>query len=55
MSVLMTKESVSGKNRGFVIKDGMLRTYEQERAGLSYFYSKRKVQEDGVSTTSPDV
>ena len=55
MSVLRTGESVSGKNRGFVKKDGKLRTYEQERAGLSYFYGKRKVHEDGVSTSAPDV
>ena len=55
VSVLKTRESVCGKNRGFVKKDGMLRTYEQERAGLSYFYGKRKVHEDRVSTSAPDV
>ena len=54
-SVLKTKESISGKSRGFVKKDELLRTYEQERASLSYFYGKRKVHEDGVSTAMPDV
>ena len=55
MSVLKTKKSISGTNRGFVKKDGMLRTYEQERAGLLYFYGKRKVDEDDVSTTALDI
>ena len=55
VSVLKTRESISGKNRGFVKKDGMLRTNVQERAVLSYFYGKRKVDEDGVSTTTPDI
>ena len=55
VSVLKTRESISGTNRGFVKKDGMLRTYEKERAGLSHFYGKRKVDENRVSTTTPDI
>ena len=32
---MLTRESITGKNRGFVKKDGMLRTYDQERIDLS--------------------
>jgi hypothetical protein len=30
-------------------------TYLQERAGFSYFYPKRKVWDDGVSTEPLDI
>ena len=55
VSMLKTKESISGRNRGFVKKDGMPRTFEQERAGLAYFYGKRKVDDNGVSTAALDI
>jgi hypothetical protein len=32
-----------------------IHTYKQKRDGLSYFYGKRKVSEDGVSTTPLDI
>ncbi|XP_068699900.1 uncharacterized protein [Montipora foliosa] len=47
----MTEESAgSGINRGFRFVDGKMRAYWQRKTGLSYFYCKRIVLEDGLST-----
>ena len=54
-SVLRDRTSVTGYNTGFVKKHNVIYTYNQRRAGLSYFYSKRKVLDDGVSTTHLDL
>jgi hypothetical protein len=37
-------------NRGFRMRDGQMVTYEQEKLGLSAYYDKRWVCEDGVHT-----
>jgi hypothetical protein len=50
MDVLLTKQSGSGTNRGFRTIDNQVYTYLQERAGFTYFYPKRKVFADAVST-----
>ena len=43
------------ENAGF-IRDGLdTRTYTQTKKGLNYFYIKRKVLSDGVSTTHLDI
>ena len=42
--------SVSGVNRGFRVRDSSVMTYIQENAALTYFYGKRKVLADGLST-----
>ena len=55
MDVLLTKQSGSGTSRGFRAIDNKMYTYLQERAGFSYFYPKRKVLADGVSTTPLDI
>ena len=55
LSVKDTKASVSAVNRGFLFKDNKMFTCEMERKGLSYFYCKRKVLDDGVSTTFLDI
>ena len=55
LNVLNTKQSSSHKNTGFIMKDKFMYTYEMERAGLGYFYCKRKVLDDGVSTTFLDI
>ena len=55
MDVLLTKQSGSDINRGFRSIDNQVYTYLQERAGFSYFYPKRKVLADGVSTISLDI
>jgi hypothetical protein len=55
MDVLLTKQSGSGTNRGFRSIDNQVYTYLQERAGFSYFYPKRKVLADRVSTIPLDI
>ena len=55
MDVLLSKQSGSGTNRGFRLVDNQVYTYLQERAGFSYFYPKRKVLEDGVSTAPLEI
>jgi len=37
-------------NRGFRMRDGRMVTYEQEKLGLSAYYDKRWVCEDGIHT-----
>ena len=37
-------------NRGFRMKDGAMYTYEQHKLGLSTYYDKRWVLEDGIHT-----
>ena len=51
MSVLQSRIPVSGTNRGFIYKNHEMLTYSQLRTGLTYFYAKRKVCNDGISTT----
>ena len=55
LNVLQTRQSRSGENRGFRVVDNKVLTYAQHRTGFSYFYSKRKVLEDGVSTIPLDI
>ena len=50
LNVLQTMQSASGINRGFRCINHQVLTYKQERAGFSFFYPKRKVLEDGIST-----
>lgn len=50
LNVLQTKESGHGTNRGFRVKDNKMYTYEQDRAGLVFFYPKRIVAPDSIST-----
>ena len=43
------------ENAGF-IRDGVeTRTYKQTKRGLNYWYVKRKILSDGVSTTHLDI
>ena len=51
LRVLETKKSGSGLNHGFRGDGKRMFTYHQERDALSYFYGKRQVAADGVSTT----
>lgn len=51
LKVLENKTIVSGRNRGIMRKNQKMVTYSQVRAGLNYFYAKRKVHPDGVSTS----
>lgn len=55
LNVLLTKQKSSGVNRGFRVVNNTIYTYTQVRDAFSYFYPKRKVLEDGVSTTPLDI
>ena len=55
LEVLTNRRSGSGKNRGFRVRHSTVLTYVQERAAFTYFYAKRVVHEDGVSTGPVDV
>ena len=55
MDVLLSKKSGSGTNRGFRSINNKMFTYIQDRVGFSYFYPKRKVLEDGISTVPLDI
>ena len=41
--------------QGFRVVNNSMYTYEQVRDGFSYFYSKRKVLDDGVTTIPLDI
>ena len=53
--VLETKIPHTVKNAGFINDGADKKTYTQTKIGLSYFYPKRIVLEDGVSTTHLDI
>ena len=55
LSVLNTKQSVKSTNKGFIFKNRELLTYAMNKDGLSYLYCKRKVLEDGRTTTYLDI
>lgn len=42
-------------NRGFRLKDGTVHTYTVKKSGLTHTYVKRKVLQDGITTTYLDV
>jgi hypothetical protein len=53
--VLTTKTAQGGQNRGFRPKDGKVFSYTQRRNAFSYFYCKRRVHADGVTTSPLDL
>ena len=53
--VLQTKRSATCTNRGFRAENSKIYTYSQDRAALTYFYPKRIVLSDGISTTYSNV
>jgi hypothetical protein len=42
-------------NKGFRMVENQMVTYIQQKRGLSYYYDKRRVLEDGVSTVPLDI
>ena len=50
-TVLESKQPQSATNQGFRPKHGTIFTYEEKRQGLSYFYCKRIIENDGVHTS----
>ena len=55
LEVLKTQRSQGGENRGFRVLGNRVYTYAQHRTGFSYFYTKRQVLSDGVSTAPLDI
>ena len=55
LSVLNTKKTIKCINRGFIFKNREMLTYAMNKDGLSYLYCKRKVLDDGISTTYLDI
>ncbi|XP_071847518.1 uncharacterized protein [Apostichopus japonicus] len=53
--VLTTKQPKTGENKGFRVRDNHVYTYRLRKDAFTYFYPKRKVQEDGVTTTYLDI
>ncbi len=50
LKVLKNKQIVSGTNRGILRKNKKVLTYSQVKSGLNYFYAKRRVLRDGITT-----
>ena len=53
--VLEEAVNVTSTNRGFRTMKHSVATYEQTKKGLSYFYPKRLVKEDGIPTKPLDL
>ena len=55
-NVLMHKQIIECINRGFrVVSNSKVCTYELKKNGLSYFYPKRKVANDGIHSEPLDI
>ena len=52
---LSSKNVMTSKNIGFRLNKSIMHTYSQEKNGFNYFYCKRKVLEDGVTTEPLDI
>ena len=56
INVLTSKEPKMVENAGFIRnKAGIIQTYTQYKKGMTFFYAKRKVLPDNVSTTHLDI
>ena len=54
-NVLLRNDIDNQTNKGFRYKDGKMYTYNVKKSGLSHIYVKRKVLQDGMSTTYLDI
>ena len=54
-NVLLRKRPEIVENRGIRAKGTSMYTYKQSKVGFNYFYVKRKVSEDSVSTSPLDI
>ena len=54
-NVLSSGISSGSLNRGFRLHCKSIFSYSQYRQGLSYFYCKRKVHDDGITTSPLDI
>ena len=55
LTVPTNRRSGGGFSRGFRVRDWSGMTYVQERAALTFFYGKRKILADGLSTAPMEV
>ncbi len=55
LKLLRTRDPEMITNAGFIQEDGKILTYTQTKKGLEYFYGKRKIMSDGVSSTHLDI
>lgn len=55
LTVLQTKQSQSITNTNFKLINQEMHTYSTTKIGISYLYLKRKVLNDGISTTPLDI
>ena len=55
LDVLQSQTAGVGTNRGFRMRNGEMYTYQQTKTGFTYLYPKRKVGDDGISTTHTDL
>ena len=55
LDVLQNKSEHTVQNAGFIDEGVRKGTYIQTKKGLNYFYCKRIVLEDGVSTTHLEI
>ena len=49
-NVLKNQKSIASTNMGFRLRQNKIFTYQQTKFGLSYFYCKREVLQDGIRT-----
>ena len=49
-NVLFGDKQDTAHNKGFRMVSGTMKSYEQDKKGLSYIYCKRIVQSDGINT-----
>ena len=52
LDVLKKSRSTKVINKGFRLIENSIYTYNQVKTGLTYFYAKRRVEDDGVSTSN---
>ncbi|XP_038059915.1 uncharacterized protein LOC119730920 [Patiria miniata] len=55
LEALENQRAGEGVNRGFRMRSDGMYTYEQVKTAFTYFYPKRRVADDGVSTTYLDL
>ena len=52
MSTSLSKRPIYGIYRGIMMKNNQFVSYSQIKSGLTLFFAKRRVNDDGVSTES---
>ena len=55
LKVLNEGRNLSATNKGIRVFDSTVMSYSQERNGICYFYPKRVVQDDGITTEPLDL